>query len=73
MFFGQCGHFLVTAQTVGLCVVLIRQLCYLPLVKQFGKHIFWLPPHNKQPVRVKEQQSNRKCLHYMPNISEGCW
>lgn len=53
MFFGQCGHCFVPAQTVGLCVILIGQLCYFPLVEQLGEHFLRLPSHNKQPEGVE--------------------
>lgn len=46
---GQRRHRFVSAQTVGLGVVLVRQPCHLPLVEQFGEHIFRLPPQDEQP------------------------
>lgn len=49
VFFGQRHHRFVSAQTVGLCVVLVRQLRYLPLGEQFGEHVFRLPPQDEQP------------------------
>lgn len=53
MLFGQRGDGFVPTQTVGFCVVLVGQPRCFPLVEQHGKHILWLPSHDKQPEQVQ--------------------
>lgn len=54
LFLGQHGDVFVSAPAVRLCVVLIGQLCDIPLCEQFGENFFWLSSDDKQSNRSKD-------------------
>lgn len=69
MLFSQCAHSFVPTETVGLCVILVGQLCHFPFVEQLGEHVLWFPSHHKKPVGVQHNNLKKKTCTQTNNSS----